>query len=567
MIGLRTRLTFSFAALALVPIAAAALVSREVLSSRYHQEQRTLADNVRRAAHRQVERFTHRVVASTAAIASSDHPLVGSLLIDLAKFGPNLPADVLRSTRERSAPVMRGVGLDALTIASARGVIIAAPHDRSAEDEVDARLIARARRQDGKATFAFIPIFTGDTIDEVLMCEAARIAGGDDQWVAVAGAVAVGPGLIDPVRQAGVVDARIVDPKGRVIVAAAGDFDAMAGGPRLRLPLVGGDGEPVAWVEVAISDASLSASLSELSRRAVLLAALALAVTVALGFWVARRMTRDLDRLVTGANAAARGDLDHRVTVTSRDEISAVAHAFNAMMIDLKASKEKLVIAERLAAWQEVARRLAHEIKNPLTPIQMSVETMRRTFATQHPEFGEIFEESTATILEETARLKRIVGDFSELARIPKPKKQPCNVDDIVAGAVALYRGSIAVKARLAGDLPVAHVDRDQIAQVIINLLENARDAVATSELQEIIVTTDLAAPDRIAITVSDSGPGISPDARGHLFAPYFTTKGGRGTGLGLAIAHRIASDHGGTITAGDSAMGGASFTVELPLR
>src|SRR6185295_15653531 len=131
-----------------------------------------------------------------------------------------------------------------------------------------------------------------------------------------------------------------------------------------------------------------------------------------------------------------------------------------AMTDQLRDSKSRLVQAERVAAWQEIARSIAHEIKNPLTPIQMSVETMRKTFSAKHPSFDEIFEEGTRTVLEEVQRLKKIVGEFSQFARLPKPERQPCSIDEIVGGALALYRGSVKVVEELAGDLPPIDADR-----------------------------------------------------------------------------------------------------------
>src|SRR5439155_7780892 len=136
------------------------------------------------------------------------------------------------------------------------------------------------------------------------------------------------------------------------------------------------------------------------------------------------------DRLVEGSLAAARGDLDHRVTVRREDEVGAVASAFNFMMEDLRTAKERLVIAERIAAWQDIARRLAHEIKNPLTPIQMAMDTLQKTWKKRHPSFDEILEESTTTVLQEADRLKHIVTEFSDFARMPKPDFQRIDVND-----------------------------------------------------------------------------------------------------------------------------------------
>jgi nitrogen fixation/metabolism regulation signal transduction histidine kinase len=282
---------------------------------------------------------------------------------------------------------------------------------------------------------------------------------------------------------------------------------------------------------------------------------------------ISRRLAHDLEQLVEGSFAAARGDLDHRVPVRSKDEVGAVAAAFNFMMEDLKTSKEKLVIAERIAAWQEIARRLAHEIKNPLTPIQMAMDTLRKSYKKQHPEFPEILDESTRTVLEEADRLKRIVAEFSDFARMPKPELTRLDLNDTIRSALALYQGAVPVTSHLARDLPDIDADKGQITQVLLNLVENARDALGQRDGGKITVTT-VKAPDRALLVVEDNGPGVPGDLKDKVFAPYFTTKHTKGgTGLGLAIVHRIVSDHGGRITISDAAGGGARFAIELPLR
>jgi nitrogen fixation/metabolism regulation signal transduction histidine kinase len=240
------------------------------------------------------------------------------------------------------------------------------------------------------------------------------------------------------------------------------------------------------------------------------------------------------------------------------------------MMEDLKTSKERLVIAERIAAWQEIARRLAHEIKNPLTPIQMAMDTLRKSWKKQHPKFDEILEESTATVLEEADRLKRIVAEFSDFARMPKPEFARIDLNDVVRSALALYKDATpAVEAKLDPQIQELDADKGQLNQVLLNLVENARDALGTRDGGKILVTTrrgDTA--DRVMLTVEDNGPGVPTELKDKVFAPYFTTKHAKGgTGLGLAIVHRIVNDHGGRITISDATGGGARMAIELPLR
>jgi two-component system nitrogen regulation sensor histidine kinase NtrY len=318
---------------------------------------------------------------------------------------------------------------------------------------------------------------------------------------------------------------------------------------------------------MAVSQSELETVLGQVTLLSAGLGGAALIVTFLLGFLISTRMTRDLDGLVVGAQAASRGELDHQVPVRTRDEIGAVAEAFNTMMNDLRESKEKLVIAERVAAWQEIARRLAHEIKNPLTPIQMSVETLRKTRANQHPSFDEIFEESTHTVLEEAARLKRIVTEFSEFARLPKPAKRRLDLNEVVSAALSLYQGSVEIERDLADRLPTIEADRDQLSQLLLNLIENARDALPAGSGARIRVETSVVRPGRsVALVVEDSGPGVASAEREQIFTPYYTTKhASGGTGLGLAIVHRIVRDHDGQIHVHDNQPRGTRFEIELP--
>jgi nitrogen fixation/metabolism regulation signal transduction histidine kinase len=235
------------------------------------------------------------------------------------------------------------------------------------------------------------------------------------------------------------------------------------------------------------------------------------------------------------------------------------------MTTDLKATTEKLVASERVAAWQEVARRLAHEIKNPLTPIQMSLETLVALREKDSGKFDQLFKESAVAVLEEVARLKRIVDEFSRFARLPKPQLAPLSLTELCTQVVGLY-GSDGTRLRYVADIaPGVNVqaDRDQLTQVVINLIKNAEEAMAEKGGQ---VTLRLRTDNHSAlIEVEDQGPGIPESERSRIFEPYFTTKQG-GTGLGLAIASRIASEHGGALSVDGVPTGGARFRLQLPL-
>ncbi len=565
---LRVRFTLWFAIAALVPIAVAALVTREVVARSYrneHQRTRTTAEQAMRS---ELARFASQVAASASALAERKNPYSGILLSDLVSGQGKLDAEARRHLRETSPQVMEALGLAVLVVTGAGDEVLTAPHDRAEVGETS-REPRRLAGDSGAVIYRFEKIMGARSMEPTLVAEAAGIARDAGQQVAVLVGRRVGADLIASVRRTGQIDARVVDPDGRELVAPAEPSWAGLRTPPMRIALAGADGAPIAWVELAVWDRDLAQLLTEVTLVSAVLAALALAVTVLLGALIAGRITRGLDQLVTGAQAAAKGELEHRVPVTSSDEIGQVGSAFNLMMEDLRTAEERLVIAERIAAWQEIARRLAHEIKNPLTPIQMAMDNLRKTWRKQHPSFGEILEESTTTVLEEADRLKRIVSEFSDFARMPKPDVHPADLNEVVAGALALYQGGTPVERRLDAQLPALELDRGQLTQVLHNLLENARDALAGKPDGRIgVITRKGDAGDRVELIVEDNGPGVPAELRDRVFTPYFTTKQGRGgTGLGLAIVHRIVSDHGGRIVIGESAGGGARIAVELPIR
>jgi nitrogen fixation/metabolism regulation signal transduction histidine kinase len=260
----------------------------------------------------------------------------------------------------------------------------------------------------------------------------------------------------------------------------------------------------------------------------------------------------------------AAGELGTRVEVRASGEVADLVRAFNEMTAELARSRAQLAQAERIAAWREVARRLAHEIKNPLTPIAMSVETLRDALDRQRPDFREIFDEATRAVSDEVRRLKRIVDEFSRFARLPAPERARVAAEELVAGVLALFPEpppGVTLAREVEPGLPAVLADRDQVLQVLLNLVRNATDAMPGGGAIRIRAAR---ADGGVAFTVSDSGPGIPPEDLARVFEPYFTTKEG-GTGLGLAIAQRIAEEHGGRLEAASLPGRGAAFTLTLP--
>ena len=239
---------------------------------------------------------------------------------------------------------------------------------------------------------------------------------------------------------------------------------------------------------------------------------------------------------------------------------------FERLAAELDASRERVLQAERVAAWREMARRLAHELKNPIFPIQLSIETLRRVAAEDSTGRGlaEMFRESSQTILEELRALRKIIDEFSQFARMPAPQPAPLHVNEVVEQALRLYAprgGGVEMRTELADDLPLVAGDRDLLARALGNLVSNALDALDGSGSLTLRTARHGGG---VRIDVEDTGPGLSDEQRTRLFTPYYTTKRG-GTGLGLAIVQGIVSDHGGRVEVASAPGRGTAFTLFLP--
>ena len=229
--------------------------------------------------------------------------------------------------------------------------------------------------------------------------------------------------------------------------------------------------------------------------------------------------------------------------------------------------RTELIKAQKTAAWQEVAQRIAHEIKNPLTPIQLSAQRLRKKFFENAPDFQSIFDQSTSVIVSEVGSLKRMVDEFSNFARMPAPHVTRESLHDVIENVAALYRGGhhdVDVTLSLDAAVPPINLDREQMRRVFVNLFDNAIQAM--KQKGRIQVSTEMEwKHQRVRITVADEGPGIRQEDQVKLFVPYFS-KNRRGSGLGLAIIHRIVTDHNGTIQVANRRPHGARFSIELPI-
>jgi signal transduction histidine kinase len=362
---------------------------------------------------------------------------------------------------------------------------------------------------------------------------------------------------------------------GRVVQQRHGEKEVIEwpDGPETvdALPLSGPDGAVLGVLLVGSSGRELAALVRRIRLSGVAFGAVAIAVGFALSFLVAARVTRPVETLAGAARAVADGDWDvHVDDVRTTGEIKVLADAFETMTRQLVDHRDRLVQAERVAAWRELARRLAHELKNPLFPLRITIDNLRRAKSLSPAEFDEVFDESLTTLQTGLGNLNTVIGRFSEFARMPAPEFSQVSINELVEQGVALFRAQLAapgqppVTVALELDQAVGTIraDGEQLRRVVQNLLLNAIDAMP--EGGELRITTVRSA-DVVRIDVADTGQGLGEEERSRLFTPYYTTRQ-HGTGLGLAIVQSVVTDHRGKIWVDSEPGRGATFHIELPL-
>jgi nitrogen fixation/metabolism regulation signal transduction histidine kinase len=326
-----------------------------------------------------------------------------------------------------------------------------------------------------------------------------------------------------------------------------------------------GPGTPMRLVGLA-STAAADDALSVLRSTALVLALLGLLLAAVLGMVWSHQLSRPVERLADFSERISRGEWDEPLEMESVRELQTLVLALERMRSDLGAYRDKLRASERQAAYGQMARKVAHEIKNPLTPIAISVAGLKRAYDQKQPDFAATLAEAVRTVSEEVLRLKTLLQEFSDLGRFPSPRPARFEMADLLADLRTLYAHEVAAR-RLAFEWPAAPLpllaDRDQLRQALLNLIQNALDATAKTGGH--VRVDAIPQGGALWLSVSDDGPGLDEAQREQLFVPGFTTKA-HGSGLGLTIVERIVSDHGGSIDV-DSAPGeGTTFVVRLAL-
>ncbi|RMG21093.1 MAG: HAMP domain-containing protein [Deltaproteobacteria bacterium] len=559
---LSTRLILAFAVVALLPAGLLGWITllrvqrsfAEIFDRRLAEAERVVVSALDQAR--------SEIVQATETLAGKSAPL-RQLRDRLAAGTPPDPA----SLRPLASQLRVGLDADILELLDASGRILSSAHLPASVGDSEPAWAALARSAPRTVLLRQMRVRVGDGIDTrwAWVCARPLLEPGG-RTVAV---LVVGRSLdADWAR-------RLAELSGTAVTLRGPDDQVYASGRPPSAPEATPDPSSLLQRRIDLGEGAhllLGVSTAPLAdtRRRILMsvggaATLGVLAALLLGVLIARRITDPVAALAAAADRVAQGAVGTEVDLAGPAEIGRLIHAFNRMSRELKESQRRIAAAERVAAWQEIARRLAHEIKNPLTPIATAIETLSRARARRHPAFDEIFEESTTAILEEVEALKRLVTEFSSFARLPAPSLLPTPVEELIEQARALFPeapAGIRIETAVAEGLPAVLADRAQMQQVLLNLVTNAIQALEASQRGGCIRLSAEQSGTWVQLCVEDDGPGIEASQLAEVFTPYFTTKA-EGTGLGLAISHRIVTEHGGRIEV-ESRPGRTRFVVFL---
>jgi two-component system nitrogen regulation sensor histidine kinase NtrY len=372
-------------------------------------------------------------------------------------------------------------------------------------------------------------------------------------------------------RYAPLIEQSQKQPQKQIVSTINWTADAAGAETFHAIPLTGRNEEVLGILLVGSSRRELVLLTRRIEWIAALVAAAALFIALLLTLWFSARITRPVEEMAAAARQVTAGRWEARLDVHSYDEVGQLGTAFNDMTRTLSVQKERLLQTERVAAWRELARRLAHELRNPLFPLQITVENLQRAQQLDHEQFMEVFSESTATLKTELANLNSIVGRFSDFSKMPTPKFEHINVNESLRGALRLFdarfnevgKPAIVRDLFLRENLPEIDADPELWHRAFQNLVLNALDAMPAGGTLT-LRTSEL--DGKVAVEIVDTGSGMSPAATSRMFTPYYTTKP-QGTGLGLAIVQSVVSDHHGTISIASEEGRGTAVRIELPQR
>lgn len=531
---LRSTFAAALVAAALVPMAVALAVPLGRAERRAREETLERLKAAERQVGLLVERYAQDV-EERAADALRDLLRSDSDLRSVER-GPQVAA------RAVADDLARRHGLDRLTIGSGSGVL------------AESAVVERRDEISG-------PMPVSSTVEAELPAERLTLVGARGFGARVVAEIASITG--------GAVS--LLDPEGRAVAAAGPRVD----GPEATIPL---DRFVPGWsLRIEVAPAEPSRVRRDALEAAAKIAPVAVVAALLVAVVLAQRISRPVRALAERADEVSRLRAGAAFEVLEeRDEIGRLERAFERMLEALDASERSRLSAERVAAWREVARRIAHEVKNPLSPIRVAVENLLRTKERVPADLARAVEEEGEVILQEVESLRRLVDEFSAFARLPAPSFAPCDPRKLLRQAVARVaeraaRHGVSVVEDLADAPEEIAADAEQLGRALRNVLDNALDAVEGSSRREVRVRLRRVLGRRGAMAefeVADSGSGLDDEARRRIFEPYYTTKADRGgSGLGMAIVHRIVTEHGGEALAEGSPGRGTVITLRVPER
>lgn len=553
MSSLRSRLILAFALVAVVPL----IVVTVLLSQRIQQAVRA----------READRLVTTLGMLEAGLRSDAMRMTAQL--DQAVRDPVLRRLVLVEAGSPDLTASLGerrvlLGLDILRVVNTRGAVLADAGDASGAPATAAAAPSRATPAPsvpplpGDPSLTIVPLADASAL-ALLATVPLRYQGGIEAFLE--GGIVLDSTRLARLAATGGIDLVLRDVTGRRV---AGTIEDTPGGALGRnVPLAIG-AEPHAALTGIASMAVAERAIADLRLAALALGLAGLAIAIVLGTAWSRQISRPVERLAAFSQRIAQGDWEQPVAVASIRELETLVAALERMRRDLRDYRERLVAGERHAAWSAMARQVAHEVRNPLTPIAVSIADLKRSYEQGRPEFPAILDQAVRTVGEEIHALRRLLEAFSELGGMPEPRPERTAANEVLTDLGALYGREVA-EGRLAIAPPPGTVtlrtDRALLRQALVNLVKNGLEAGGDAGR----VTVSASVGDgTVEFAVADDGPGLPAERRARLFEPGGSTKP-QGSGLGLTIVARIVHDLGGSVAADPAADRGTTFRVRLP--
>ena len=558
MRSLRSRLILGSALVSLVPLAVAMVL---------------LSQHIQRTVRAEAAERLHAALGTIATELQADGQRDATRLEILARDPALKRLYLVRPIVRRDLADYLGekrflLGLDFLNVADSSGALVA---DAGVDSVGPARAEADTLHAGAGARPGYdIRGFAG--LPALARAASAPIRYQGEIVGALRGGVVLDRALLARLARTGGIELALRDRDGRIVAST------LEPGPGAPAPGAGRDARSYLSQDVALGPAGVPApaligmastaaadrTIATLRLTSVLLGLLGLGIAMALGVLWSLQVSRPVEQLARFSERIAQGSWDEPLELRSVRELETLVAALDRMRADLRSYRTRLVASERQAAWSQMARNVAHEVKNPLTPIAVAVADLKRSFEQKRADFPEILERAVHTVTEEVDTLKRMLQEFTDFARLPAPVKTRCSAADVMNDLEGLYSHDVAA-GRLAFARPAAPVtfqaDAGLLRRALVNLIKNGLEAVNGNGRVMVSAAAD---PADVEFAVRDDGPGLSPGQREQLFVPGFTTKPD-GSGLGLTLVERVVTDHGGTVTVESEPGRGTRFRLRIP--